>query len=386
MRDAAPEQLIMQETNGSFLSEDLVARLAKLKPIFLIVSLNGVTIDARKDRMRETDEVSAQTAMQSPLLLREYKIPFAISYVPWLNRSLEEIEELVRFAEAADAIAARICLPMMLSDWEDYWEEIVQFVHSLRLRVDIPIWTTPYTYEWQTVRPEVRSVIKDSPGAIAGIAYKDLIKDIDGEKVITQRGAHRLLSAYAKDSTKKSTMVGIERNGEEFRVRIVHLQYPAAESYPYSELPPDFLPFGIDIPDALGFGDIVALQNVCEKHRGKRVLFLFPSLAMAQFQEALSLLQDYISFLDEVEFHLASVWPISYAGDGWLSTRFWTISDIAETVSDWMLKTNLRPDVVLIPSGILSRGGRDILGESFLNLELQLDTEVHEVPMSRIEA
>ena len=386
MRDAAPEQLIEEETNGSFLTEDVVAELAKLKPIFLFVSLNGVDIDARRDRMRETDEVSAQTAMRSPSLLREYKIPFGISYVSWPNRSLREIEELVSFAETADALAARICLPMTLSGWEDYWKEIVQFVDSLRPRFNIPIWTSPSIYEWQRIRPEVRSVIKNSPAAAAGIQYKDLIIGIDGEMVITQPQAYQTLSARAQDNTHKSTVVLVERDGEQLEFEIEPWKRRSDESYPYSELPAGFLPFGIDIPNSLGLRDIIALQKICEEHRGKRILFLIYSLAVPQFQEALSLLQGYLEFLDKVDLYLTPVQPAFYAGNGWLPARFWTISDIEKAVRDWMHETNLHADVILIPYGALSPAGRDMLGESFLDLELHLDVEVCEIPMSGIVA
>ena len=172
MRETAPDEIITEETNASFLTEDSIAQLAELKPVFLIISLNGISDDTRQNRMRESNGTGTQTAMQSPELLQKYGIPFAISYVPWPNRGLEEIEKVVRFAEDVSAARARICLPMTHRfahpeppfDQEKYWQEIVQFVQELRLSATIPVGTTPTIYEWQTVLPVVCGAIKDSPG------------------------------------------------------------------------------------------------------------------------------------------------------------------------------------------------------------------------------
>ncbi|MFC1716279.1 radical SAM protein [Candidatus Poribacteria bacterium] len=391
MREAAPGQLITEETNGSFLNEDAVAQLAELKPVFLIISMNGISTDVRQNRMRETDETATQTAIQSPELLQKYGIPFAISYVPWPNRGLEEIAEVVRFAEEVSAARARVCLPVTHRfahpdppfNREEYWEEILQFVQELRPSASIPIGTTPTIYEWQTILPVICGTIKDSPGGRAGIRYGDTIMSIEGEQVITRREARRMLADRAKSDAYSSTQLVIERCDNLMDVEIQHSRPLTEEPYPYRELLPDVFPFGIEIPYGVGLSDAMTLQSICEEHRGQRLLVLLPDIVSAQFRQAILLIADSVPVIDEVELYLWSVEPNFYGG-GWLPARWWTVSDIVEAVNNWKEQAKKELDAVVIPAGAFSPGGRDVLGGTINDLEQQLDVELCRISVSSV--
>lgn len=389
IRNSSPDELITEETNGSFLTEDVIAQLSELKPVFIILSLNGVSPDSRRNRMREQNKLT-QTAMQCPEFFRKYKIPFAISYVPWYNRSLDEIKDVVQYAESVGAARARVCLPVthrfahpnLNIDMKKYWLDIVKYVQELRVSVNIPIGTTPTIYEWQTIYPIVCGTVKGSPSAKAGIKYADIIVNIEGKDITTRREARRILAERAKNQ-KGFTKVKVIRNEELIDIRIDHSLPISEESYPYSELQPDILPFGIDLPLDIGLSDAMALKEICEAHQGKILLLLVPRLIFTPLQQALSIISRSTSFLDGIELHLSDVEPIFYGGE-WIPARWWTVSDIIQSVKKWQTFTNHRADVVILPDGVFSPGGKDILGGTIVELEQKLDTEICRVNMSGI--
>ena len=125
------------------------------------------------------------------------------------------------------------------------------------------------------------------------------------------------------------------------------------------------------------------LQDICEKHSGEILLLLLPGMVFAQFSEALSFVSGSVSFLDNVELYLSDVEHRFY-GSTLLPARWWTVSDIVETVSNWKELTGLSPDVVIMPASAFSRGGCDLLGGTILQLEQQLDVEFCRIPMSSV--
>ncbi len=126
----------------------------------------------------------------------------------------------------------------------------------------------------------------------------------------------------------------------------------------------------------------MALKEVCEDHQDN-MLLLVPKLVFTPLQQALSILSESNSFLDGIELHLADVEPVFYGGQ-WIPARWWTVSDIIKSVRRWQTITNLRADVIILPDGVFSPGGKDILGRTILELEQMLDAEVCRVNMSGI--
>lgn len=67
-------------TNGRDLTPKVVSELAKLKPIYLYLSLNSSSTLRRQKLMRDSQPEIAVNFLK---LLRKQGIPFAVVIVPW---------------------------------------------------------------------------------------------------------------------------------------------------------------------------------------------------------------------------------------------------------------------------------------------------------------
>ena len=121
-------------TNGSCLTEEVIVRLTRLRPLFVSVSFNGATPELRDRDMHDSRAEGGEVALASPALLRRYDIPFLGSYVPWPSRPLEDMAEFLRLMDRYDAAAARIFLPSWtqftrqeppFDTWE-FWAQAVE--------------------------------------------------------------------------------------------------------------------------------------------------------------------------------------------------------------------------------------------------------------------
>ena len=76
VHEVASDEVLFFTTNGSFLTEETVARLASLQPIMIALSLNAGSIDARKRTMRDNLAGGDETALRALPLLKQHGIPY----------------------------------------------------------------------------------------------------------------------------------------------------------------------------------------------------------------------------------------------------------------------------------------------------------------------
>jgi sulfatase maturation enzyme AslB (radical SAM superfamily) len=240
IREAAPGEQISLTTNGSCLTEDVVERLARLRPILVTVSMNAATPDLRRRTMRDRKPEGARIALESIPLLRRHEIPFLGSYVPWPSKPLSDMADMVRILDRHDAVVARICLPSWTNyshtqtpfETEAYWAEILQMIDGLRGEVDLPIHVMPNMYQCRTLRPLVQGAIKHSPAAQSGFRYGDVIVQIEGQPVYTRPEVSGWLRGRFDDPEASRTRFLVERSGEHIEIEVPHP--PLSElAYPY---------------------------------------------------------------------------------------------------------------------------------------------------------
>lgn len=403
---AAPEEWLNLTTNGSHLTEEVVARLARLRPVMVSISLNAASVETRLCKMRDRPAAAAEVALASPALLQQYHIPFVGSYVPWPSHPLSDMEQMVRLLDRCDAVAARICLPSWTRyshqappfDTSKYWAEVLAAADRLRQEVSIPIRPTPGMYALRTIRPVVQGTTKHSPAAEAGFRYGDLILALDGEPVHTRPELLRWLAARFQDARIARSRFTVQRGEECLEIEVPHPADSASLRYPYSELArpcgqgaggragPSVAwaaALGLQLADGPELTSFVRLKEIVEEYPGRRVLLLISELMQSCFYEGLGLLGDLAAFVDRVELYVRKA-PPEYWGGNIIVGDLWMVRDLVQATRSWIESNGVRPHVVIAPSSFLSAGGRDLAGECYLEFERELGIELRLLPCFRI--
>jgi hypothetical protein len=396
LRDAAPREPINLTTNGACLTDSVVERLSRLRPILITVSMNAASVDLRMRTMRDRKAEGAEIALASIPLLRKHQIPFLGSYVPWPSKPLSDMEDMVRLLDRHDAIVARICLPSWTSyshteapfDTGAYWAEILGVVERLRQEVAIPIHLMPNMYQLRTLRPVVQGTIKHSPAAHAGFKYGDLILEIEGARVWTRPEVSGWLRQRFGDPEVKRTRFLVERAGEQIEIEVPHLDLEQLR-YPFYWLSQPDAPrtwagaLGIHISDGFDMTSLMRLKGIVEDCPGKRVLLFVSGLGEPHFLEGMRMLGEHGRFVDSVELYVQKLHPRFWGGNVIIGD-LWTVHDTIEQTRAWIERHGEHPDVIVVPSSFLSGGGRDLLGRCYLEVERALDVEVRLLYCRRI--
>ena len=395
--EAAPGECTNLTTNGAFLTEEVVQRLARLRPILLTISMNAATVDLRLRTMRDHQRASAERALSSLALLRQYEIPFVASYVPWPSKPLGDLEAMVRLLDRHDGVVARVCLPSWTRyssseapfQTEPYWAEILALVERLRAEVSIPIHLMPNMYQLRTMRPVVQGTIKHSPAADAGFRYGDLIVAIEGHAVFTRPEVSRYLARRFDEPGVESTCFTVQRAGERLDIAIPHPRDLDALRYPYKWLAQPGTPrtwagsLGLHIADGFELTSFMRLKSIVEEYAGRTVLLFVSELGEAYFHEGMAMLGEEAAFVDRVALYVQTLRP-RYWGGNVMIGDLWTTRDLIDGARHWIEGFGARPDVLIIPSSFLSGGGRDLLGRCYMEIERALDLEVRLLPCLRI--
>jgi len=397
VRAADPNEPISFTTNGAMLTEEVVATLAELRPVMLAISLNASNVEVRQRTAGDRAPNGSQVAMDSPALLRRYQIPFIGSYVPWPSKPLWDLEDTIRLVDEHDGALARVCLPSWAEWTHDeppfetapYWREILATIDRVRQEVSVPVHIMPHMFHLRTLRPVIQGTVKNSPAAMAGLRYGDLIVAIEGEPVHTRPETEGRLYQRVVTEEHDSTTLTIERDGKALQVAVSHCTSPEQCGYPYSvfvgargrrtwlgEL-------GIFLPDGLGLTDFVKLKTIVERHGGKRVLLCVSALGEEVLMEGLGLLGDEAQFLDRCDLYVHRVMPRYWGGNVMLGD-LWTTGDLVEGVREWAELSDVRPDVVIVPATFLGDGGRDLLDTPHVHIGRSLDVPVELLRCSRI--
>jgi len=392
IHSAYPDDSIKITTNGGFLTEDVVIRLSKLKPILVMVSINAGSIDMRQRVMHEKPKEYAQIAMDSFALLKKYKIASEGSYVPWHTKPLSDMIEAVHFMDEYDVIRARICMPSYTKyhgygdpfDTNEYWQEIISTVKHLRNEVNIPIDIVPNSCEFDTSMPIVHGAVKNSPAHRAGIRFGDLILAIDRENVYTLADMHGRLAQRALNGSYKKTTFTVERDQKIFDVDIPHPEDINNEEYPFCSVGKPggsrwANSLGIHYTGGFSLTNIVRFLDACKEYMGKKILLLTSELMEPHFKGSLAMVNDASEVIGSVEIYLTNPVHRFWGGNVKIGD-LWTIPDLVEHTRDWIDSTDIIPDVVFVSGTFLSVGKKDLLGNCYLEFERNTGIELRLIP------
>ncbi|MDK2784886.1 MAG: hypothetical protein PWR11_752, partial [Bacillota bacterium] len=185
-------------TNGTLLTPEVVAELAKVKPLEVTLSLNSASAEGRRLLMGDR---RPEIALAAPRLLARAGIPFSGSIValPQLV-GWEDVERTVRFLAKAGAETVRIFLPGYthlappeLKFPDDLWDELRRRVASWQKEVSTPLLVEPPGLT--DLKAEIRGVLPGTPAAAAGLRAGETIVRIAGKAVFSRVDAFWRLQA-----------------------------------------------------------------------------------------------------------------------------------------------------------------------------------------------
>ena len=386
MRQQDPEHVIDVTTNGALLTQQLVSELSALKPVYVNLSLISADAATRRAVTKDGREGYAIAAVN---LLREARIPFMGTLVPWPSQGLEDVTKTIEYLDSHEARLIRISMPGLTRHHPRYepgliepWlEEIVQHVRPLQKRIRTPLLISPFAYVSTSLDPRVEGVIASSPAAEAGVMVGDTIESVDGTEIVSRSHATSLLG---RATELGSTEIDLLRDGARLSVR---LSEPPVEREAYPYKPEGYRPlkfpglsFGVCLPSSFHLQYIKQIHDAIRTRSARRIL-----IAVSPFYRDLveSLLKD-LPLPDGAEVELIVPENRFFGGNVCIGD-LWVVDDIVEAVRRCLASTReSKADLLLLPSSFLSQWGRDLRGVHYRELEVTLDIEVALIKCARI--
>ncbi len=178
----------------------------------------------------------------------------------------------------------------------------------------------------------------------------------------------------------KSTTFTIQRDDKLIDIKVEHPEDGSKTRFPYRAFAKwgstrYSNSLGIHFTDGFHITYIAKLAEICEEYKGKKVLLFTTELMEPHFAEALSMAQSMLDSLESVDLYVGKPKPTFFGGSVVIGD-LWVIPDLISYTKDWIKKTDILPDVVIVPSSFLSVGKRDLLGHTCIEFERELDIEL----------
>jgi hypothetical protein len=382
-RRREPDKLFWITTNGSHFTEEVVARLATLKPLIFKLSLNASDPALNRDLMKTGKRT--ETALAAPRLLQKYRIPFMGGIVAWPTLPLASIEETVRYLERFQAYAIRIRLPLahrwlkhqLDVDFHAHWKAVGALAQELRRSTTVPLFVEPPVYWVNPIIPEVDGVVQNSPAHRAGLRACDIVRSVNGTAVRTRIDSEAMLDQC---HVRREPVVRllVERDGTTFETALREEEGPT-DTYPYNAA--YFYRgenYGIFHVEDFRLRYIQQVIDLIRQY-GAREVLLFSSAAVAPlFTTLAELVPEFRAALADVTLRVAVVEDNAFGGNyDVMDSR--VVADYASVIRQ-RLRDGEPIDLVLIPDAFGSGWGTDVFGASDVDLMDEFG-----IPVERIE-
>lgn len=378
-------------TNGRHLTHLMVAELAKLKPVYLYLSLNSSSPSRRMNLMRDPNPA---IAIDSLPLLRQHGIPYATVVVPWpvetIDEMLDDLSSTVAYAAEHETHLVQVNLPgysrhfspVELFDMHQVWKAVISRVRELREKHCCPIIAMPTMYEENIYQqrknmPQIIGIVKNSPAYLGNLKKGDIITKINGIPVSNRPQARDLL-ALVRQSCAKEVHLGLQRGKQTLESTLDLTQH----SYPYSDAIDPY--FGIVfMGSGLRTSYIENLKDIIQAHGARHVLFLSSELVKPVFEQCLT--ESHLFGDSGLKIDI-EVPKNNFFGGNIFMGDLLVVQDFIDHIKDYVKRKQDKPDLVVIPSSPfhLSGWGRDLTGRVYLDIERATGVPVELLPCATI--
>lgn len=338
LRQLYPQTIIQITTNGSLLTEEMIAKLAFLQPLEIIVSINSISVAGRKKLMADQDPLTALSSLE---LLERFKIKFHGSVValPQIV-GFDDLENTLIALDQAGSRTIRLLLPGFtrlapaeLIPSTGTTNIIYNTAEKLQQRLSAPLLIEPPVIT--DLKPVISGVISGSPADKAGLVVGDLIKAVNNKKPFSRVEAFRLLTE--KDNPK----LDLYRKGRSFSTLILKEK--------------DVSP-GITVAYDLDPDQVDRVQKRIDPEGKTLMLLSVP--ALQRWQIALQ-----TSMIDNLD--LLTV-PSLWFGGTICCAGLLVVSDYRSALGSFSALASYSS--ILLPSASFDLSGYDLCGEHYLSL------------------
>jgi hypothetical protein len=381
-RERDPQVVYLLTTNGSYLDEDTVQRLARLKPLMIKLSLNVADPELHRQLMGVGKRTSI--ALGAARLLQKYRVPFTGGIVAWPTLPKQAIAETVGYLDRCEAYSVRIRLPLThrwlreqpICDFRAHWDQTISFARQLQTQCQAPLIVEPPAYWVRAIIPEVDGVVLNSPAHRVGIRCGDVVRSINGLRTKTRTESEALL--YRERAQGESVDLVLQRDGVELEFRLENVADPQ-DTYPYD--PEHYYrgeSFGIIHVADFRLGYAQRVFEIIQARRAKHVLIFSSPIVAPIFEAILNHVPEYVEWLRHVTISMETVTENTLGGNfDLVESRF--VSDYAHPIRKRLARGQLI-DLILIPDAFGSHWGTDLSGVSFAELEMEFGIPVELIP------
>jgi len=356
------------ETNGVFLTDEMIERLGSIEDLLINISVNTINEQLRGRLLHDRHPSRVRSNLEH---LAAAHIPFSISIVPWFEVPLDDLERTIEFAHEIQANHIRIRLPGYTSsfsseklyDLDDLWGNILNALLKVRERVDTPIIVEPNKYEQLLLHktwslPVVLGTVKNSPAREAGLRVGDYIRKINGKPAFWRADGMRELVRFWVNGL--DARLDIKRQNSRLSC---HIKYSSQNRYPYASNDPRS-PYGLYLCDDIHTATIRHLKILLSNIKPKRPIMISSAL----MKKSVSCLFRMYGLFDDYPEMKLHVVPNAYFGGNVFMGDLVVVRDILDYVRNSQMKKERR-DLLILPSSGFNEHGRDLLGESYKTIE-----------------
>lgn len=335
-------------TNGILLNEKLVVRLSELKNMELNVSVNCIGDEKRSAilGLKKPDNIKENIARLKGRINYSASAVFDPNFM-----DSEDLEEMVAFLDRNGAGSIRLFLPgyTYLTDknlkLDKLYNVVSDYCLELKSKYSIPIIIEPsYIYD---LKARIAGVVENSPAFDAGIIEGDIIEKILDAPVSTR------FEAFNEAFRLKDPELDIIRGDKKIKVRIKKEK---------NQSPGFIMLYDIDPDEADRIGRVV------QRHGAGKVLFITSQLAY----NVLKCLFDKSGFTFSYDIIEANN---DFFGGTIKCAGLLTVQDIISSAKKFINEKG-SPDLIMLPPIMFDYRGRDLLGRSIGEIELELGTPV----------
>lgn len=345
IRKLMPKTPIQLTTNGNLLTIQMADSLRKFAPITVNLSLNSCSEDNRRKIMGDK---LAQQGIAAAKVLQQSNIPYHGSIVAMPHvTGWQDLEQTIIYLAQHGAQTVRVFLPgySKLAPPELHfdltlWKQLRAKVAQLRQRVNIPITCEPE--KLTDLNAEVLGVIRDSPAQRAGVQVGDTIVAVSGQQVLSRVHCFNLVL------TSQNPLLIVVREGQTLSLQLDKQCHATSGLVMAYDINPEV---------------VEDMELAVRRHRARQGVALCSPLAYNLLQVAIQKL-----YTGENPIHLSPV-PSNFFAGNIMAAGLLVVEDFA-TAYQQLTDTHTY-DLVLLPKVAFDQRGRDLTGQSYLDLQQQ---------------